>query len=45
LAEIVALHNRYRFDPAGLPAEERARLKQAAEQWLTTAGAVESSPG
>ena len=34
LAEIVALHNRYRFDPAGLDATQRVRLKNAAGGWL-----------
>jgi hypothetical protein len=28
LREIVALHYRYRFDPAGLPSPERARLRE-----------------
>jgi hypothetical protein len=35
LRPIVALHNRYRFDPAGLSGEERRELKRAAESWLT----------
>ena len=34
LAEIVALHNRYRFDPAGLDATQRVRLEGAASGWL-----------
>lgn len=34
LAEIVELHNRYRFDPSGLPEAQRLRLKQASEHWL-----------
>ncbi len=34
LSEVVALHNRYRFDPAGLDAAQRARLKAAAGGWL-----------
>jgi len=34
LAEIVELHNRYRFDPAGVTDEQRARLKTLATQWL-----------
>jgi hypothetical protein len=34
LARLVALHNRYRFDPAGLPAAERARLRDEAAAWL-----------
>jgi transglutaminase-like putative cysteine protease len=34
LAEIVALHYRHRFDPEGLAAEERARLRAQVEAWL-----------
>ncbi len=34
LSEVVALHNRYRFDPAGLDAAQRARLKDASSGWL-----------
>lgn len=34
LRPLVALHKRYRFDPAGLSAEERRRLKDQAEAWL-----------
>ena len=34
LAEVVELHNRYRFDPAGLAPSQRARLKNAASGWL-----------
>lgn len=34
LAEIVELHNRYRFDPAGLSEMQRARLKDSASGWL-----------
>ncbi len=34
LAEIVALHNRYRFDPAGLDATQRTRLKAVVGGWL-----------
>jgi len=30
----VALHYRYRFDPAGLDAPERAALRTSAEAWL-----------
>jgi protein-glutamine gamma-glutamyltransferase len=34
LAALVALHYRHRFDPAGLPDAERARLRAAAGAWL-----------
>ena len=34
LADIVDLHTRYRFDPIGLTDAERARLRQAADDWL-----------
>jgi len=35
LRPIVALHYRYRFDPAGLDAPERAALRTSAEAWLS----------
>jgi hypothetical protein len=35
LAEIVELHNRYRFDPLGLDEPQRLRLKHIANAWLT----------
>ena len=35
LAEIIALHYRYRFDPAGLDAAQRTQLNDAARVWLT----------
>jgi hypothetical protein len=34
LAELAGLHYRYRFDPAGLAAAERERLRAVAQQWL-----------
>ena len=34
LAEVVELHNRYRFDPLGLNDTQRTRLKDAANGWL-----------
>ena len=34
LRPIVALHYRYRFDPAGLAASEREALRTSAEAWL-----------
>jgi hypothetical protein len=45
LDHLVALHYRYRFDPAGLPDDERARLRAEAEAWLETAGRREGSSG
>jgi transglutaminase-like putative cysteine protease len=35
LAEIVELHNRYRFDPLGVTDAQRQRLKEVANRWLT----------
>jgi transglutaminase-like putative cysteine protease len=35
LDEIVALHDRYRFDPAGISAHEREALRAKATAWLT----------
>jgi transglutaminase-like putative cysteine protease len=35
LAEIVELHNRYRFDPMGVTDAQRQRLKETANCWLT----------
>ena len=40
LAEIVELHNRYRFDPAGLPAPQRAQLAACVAQWLERSAAA-----
>lgn len=34
LAELARLHRRHRFDPAGLDAAERERLREGAEAWL-----------
>jgi hypothetical protein len=34
LAELAGLHYRYRFDPAGLAAADRERLRVVAQQWL-----------
>jgi len=36
LTAILDLHNRYRFDPDGLSATERADLRSQAESWLRT---------
>lgn len=36
LLEIARLHYRYRFDPAGLSADELARLQTAVDDWLAT---------
>ena len=45
LDQLVALHYRYRFDPAGLADDERVRLRAEAEAWLETAGRREGSSG
>lgn len=42
LREIVSLHYRYRFDPAGLSASERAVLRSRARDWLERHEAVAS---
>lgn len=34
LSEILRLHYRYRFDPAGLGSVERRRLRELSERWL-----------
>ncbi len=34
LAEVIALHNRQRFDPQGITSEEEARLKTEIQSWL-----------
>ncbi len=34
LPPVLRLHYRYRFDPAGLPAEEREQLRQDVARWL-----------
>jgi hypothetical protein len=34
LMEIADLHSRYRFDPAGITAGQRARLKESVSAWL-----------
>ena len=36
LADIVELHNRYRFDPLGLDDAQRAQLKDSASAWLAS---------
>jgi hypothetical protein len=40
LAPLVRLHYRYRFDPAGLDARERAALRAGAETWLAARAAA-----
>jgi transglutaminase-like putative cysteine protease len=40
LPAIVSLHYRYRFDPAGLGADERAALRARVEAWLATHAAA-----
>jgi hypothetical protein len=42
LREIVALHCRYRFDPAGISARERAALRARAEAWMAAYRATPS---
>jgi transglutaminase-like putative cysteine protease len=37
LAEALALHSRYRFDPAGISGDERARLRAACARFLAAA--------
>jgi hypothetical protein len=37
LRELARLHYRYRFDPAGLPPAERARLRERSLAWLKAA--------
>jgi len=34
LPPLLALHYRHRFDPSGLPAAERDRLRADVEAWL-----------
>jgi hypothetical protein len=41
LRDIVALHQRYRFDPQGLGAEERNTLRAQARHWLAEHGGTE----
>ena len=36
LTEIVELHQRYRFDPIGLSAAQRALLTDSVDRWLAT---------
>ena len=36
LAEIVELHNRYRFDPVGLSDAQRVRFKESVSEWLAS---------
>jgi protein-glutamine gamma-glutamyltransferase len=38
LKPVLALHYRYRFDPAGLSAGERQELKQGVQQWFANVG-------
>ncbi|MBI5594756.1 MAG: transglutaminase domain-containing protein [Elusimicrobia bacterium] len=39
LRRLLALHNRYRFDPRGLPGTEREALREGAARWLAGRGA------
>jgi transglutaminase-like putative cysteine protease len=44
LREIVALHYRYRFDPAGISAGEREALRSSAQAWLDAYRATPPAP-
>jgi hypothetical protein len=44
LRPLLALHYRYRFDPAGLARAERERLRADAEAWLAAHAAAPASP-
>jgi protein-glutamine gamma-glutamyltransferase len=44
LRPLLALHYRYRFDPAGLAGVERERLRVEAEAWLAAHAAAPASP-
>ena len=44
LRALLALHYRYRFDPAGLAAGERQRLRGEAEAWLAAHPPAPASP-
>jgi transglutaminase-like putative cysteine protease len=44
LAEVVELHNRHRFDPAGLSEAQRVRLRDTASKWLAN-NAAAAQPG
>jgi transglutaminase-like putative cysteine protease len=44
LRPLLALHYRYRFDPAGLAGAERERLRVEAEAWLADHAAAIASP-
>jgi len=45
LTPIARLHNRYRFDPLGLSAPERAQLRALAQQWLESWPRLHSRSG
>ncbi len=44
LESILALHYRYRFDPAGLNDKERQSLRNHALQWLAQSGNLSAAP-
>jgi hypothetical protein len=44
LPPLLALHYRHRFDPAGLSAPERARLRAGAARWLADHASAPASP-
>ncbi len=41
LEDLLALHYRYRFDPDGLPAADRSRLRHKATEWVREAKRVQ----
>ena len=43
LQDIVALHNRYRFDPGGLPAAQRTQLRDSVQHWLAAQASAQKS--
>jgi protein-glutamine gamma-glutamyltransferase len=44
LRPLLALHYRYRFDPAGLGGAEREQLRAEAEAWLAAHASAPASP-
>jgi transglutaminase-like putative cysteine protease len=42
LPALLRLHYRHRFDPAGLPAEEREQLRRGVSLWLASGSGLES---
>ncbi len=44
LEEILVLHKRYRFDPAGVSAGERTNLATTVREWMTLAAKADNQP-